>query len=207
MKKLLLTLLIGLCVLGMSSPAMAVIIPPSTTSTGAAVPISVGQTPILPVLNISFTGINAANQTKFSGLLTQEVYSNATGLLFVYKFSNDPSPAGTIRDNIYSLTTTDFSGFITDVDAEGQAGDWTLRRTSSSTVGFDNLQGGVTPGSTTQWLWIQTNAKSYTMGTTNLIDGATATVNTYAPATPEPSSLMLLGMGILGLFGLGRRKA
>jgi hypothetical protein len=26
-------------------------------------------------------------------------------------------------------------------------------------------------------------------------------------ATPEPASLVLLGMGVLGLFGIGRKKA
>ncbi|MCX5699813.1 MAG: PEP-CTERM sorting domain-containing protein [Candidatus Omnitrophica bacterium] len=208
MKKLLLTVIIGLCVLGISAPAMAVVIPPGALSTGAAAPIAPGQLPIMELLNISFTGLNAKGETAFSGLLTQKVYSNSTGLLFTYQFSNDAAPAGSVRDNITTLTTTDFSGFTTDVDAETST-NWNIRRTSASTVGFDFIAGGangITPGTSSHLLWIQTNAPSYTWGSTNLIDGGVATVKTYSPATPEPSSLMLLGMGILGLFGLGKKK-
>jgi hypothetical protein len=38
-------------------------------------------------------------------------------------------------------------------------------------------------------------------------DGGTAAEGfTYGPV-PEPTSMLLLGMGVLGLFGLGRKKS
>jgi hypothetical protein len=40
-----------------------------------------------------------------------------------------------------------------------------------------------------------------------LIDGGTANFLTYAPKViPEPVSISLLGLGILGLFGLRRKS-
>lgn len=48
------------------------------------------------------------------------------------------------------------------------------------------------------------NVINFTMGTTNFGNGVTATIT--PAATPEPSSLFLLGTGVLGLAGAARRR-
>lgn len=198
MKKILITTLIGLFVLGLSTTAKAVTILPAV-STGASAP---STTPAILTKVINFIG-----GTYYSGTLTQNVYKEPAGMLFTYQFTNNAGSA----DPIKSLTTTDFTGWSVDIDVE-EATVWSMRRDTPSTVGFARTPGvggggPLSPAVTSALMWIQTNAPSYTIGGTTLQNGAVVSMETYAPATPEPSSMLLLGMGILGLFGLGRKKA
>ncbi|MFA5156283.1 MAG: PEP-CTERM sorting domain-containing protein [Candidatus Omnitrophota bacterium] len=203
MKKLLIAIVMCALVLGISASAQAVSLMPGagdSLSTGAAVPSGT----LLFTLVEDFTGVDALTNIMFTGTLTQQVFKNDTGMLFTYQFDND-LVAG--RDAIHRMSITNFSGFTTDVDV--LVANWEMERNSSGgTIGFNHPAGlEVDPGETSPVFWVQTNAKNYTWGSTQLIDGGIATIKTYAPATPEPSSMVLLGMGILGLFGLGRKKA
>lgn len=77
----------------------------------------------------------------------------------------------------------------------------TLRTSSLSSYGVDfNL--GV--GETTDRFYFQFSAPP-TVTNGFLIDGGIGTGDVVGPA-PEPASMMLLGMGILGLFGLKKRS-
>lgn len=202
MKKILVAVLFVLCVLGISTSAMAIVLPPSNVfSEGNLAPIT--TSPILEIINAPFTGIDAEANVFFTGTLTQRVYREEAGLLFTYEFTN----ASTSVDPIQSLSTQNFTGFTTDVDVEYSEDTLLKRSLSGSTITFFAPGDGVLQGETTPLLWIQTNAKSYKWGSTQLQDGGNDRVRTYAPATPEPSTMVLLGMGILGLFGLGRKKA
>ena len=66
--------------------------------------------------------------------------------------------------------------------------------------------GGVAPGDCSAVLIVETNATAYTAGTLNIIDGSVASVASYAPAVPEPETIILLGAGLVALAGLVRRS-
>jgi hypothetical protein len=52
-----------------------------------------------------------------------------------------------------------------------------------------------------------TNASAYTPGTITFQDGTTVNAGALVASTPEPSSLLLLGTGLLGLaFALFRKN-
>lgn len=204
MKKLLITALMGLFLLGVTSTAKAIVLAPGggpIGPTGAAVPLGGFVTTITQP--IAYDNI--------AGSVTQNVYLNGAGYLFEYQFTNFPSPASI--NAIWRMTATNYSGFTTDVDAQAGTGVmpiWLDRSLAGDSVGFQFFAfgggSGIVPGSTSAKLWIQTNAQYYGLGTANFINGGVTSVPMFGPAIPEPASMMLLGFGVLGLFGLKRKS-
>jgi hypothetical protein len=71
---------------------------------------------------------------------------------------------------------------------------------------FPGQGGAILPGDFSYILIINTNAPTFTAGTIGLIDGGGTTVAGFMPAaTPEPSTLSLLGTGLLAA-GAGLRR-
>jgi hypothetical protein len=210
MKKILITTLVGLFVLGLAGSAKAVPLTPGlfVTPTGAGLPGGLGAA-------VASTGAMVSpNNGYLATTLRQDVYMNpGVGLLFVYIFANRVAS----RDAVTHMSTIDYEGFTTDVDAyqTGVSGDMPYiigRNLSGATVDFNfvstnPVDAGVYPGTRSATLWIQTNAQYYTAGHATLLDGTYSQFNVFGPAVPEPCSMTLLGMGILGLFGLKRKKA
>jgi hypothetical protein len=202
MKKILLTTLIALFVLSLATTAKAVTLNPGlvVTSLGASTP---SGSIVTSLLDQSFIGKDIDGAKFFSGTLDQYVYKNKTGLLFVYQVHNN----NIYPDHIQTLSTTGYSGFATGVDIDSLAGKSISRSSSGGTVTFNFLD--IADGTTSPYYWIQTDARYLRWAGTNLIDGGTANLRTYAPGpgVPEPTTMLLFGMGVLGLFGIGRKKA
>ncbi len=168
-----------------------------------------GETLVADTGLTPFIGKNALNEINFTGKYEQWVYRTGGGTLdFVTEVMNDM----TSMDGITEVSLTNYTGFTTDAfynplnlgdiaptDAE--------RQTSGDTVGFFFPHpNGIGNGAESALLIVKTDAKLYTSGTINMIDGAVSTNPAFAPVVPEPGSLALLATGGLPLLGFLRRR-
>jgi hypothetical protein len=152
-------------------------------------------------------------QTLFRGTLTYAVYREAaTGFLdFLYQVHNNRNSP----DRIEFVTNTDFTGNFTNVTnlqhastgfvTGSRAPQESARSSDGSVVSWAFLNGGgISPNRTSSELVIHTRATQFVPGTTNLIDGAVATVASAGPRPgPEPASLVLFAGSFAGLGGAG----
>jgi hypothetical protein len=121
-------------------------------------------------------------------------------------------------DTIGRITMSSFGGFLTSVGystdvfgpfVAGTRIPDTADRTTDPVVGFNYTvppTDVISAGQTTDVLVISTNAKFWKSGTASPHDGSGAIVPSFAPAVPEPTTMALLGGGLLALAGIRRYR-
>lgn len=206
MKKLLIITLVVLSIafgLGTANAVPLAIGPTDYAISGSAL----GSLPSPIATSIASFDFGLPGELPMVGTVTEDIYRMPSGLLFTYVINRTSDGSLAV---ISRLSASIFSGFTTDADYDsGSSGvyAYNVDRHSASTVGFD-LYGALGAGQQSRVLYIQTDALYYTTGYVSLQNGRTADLTMLGPtAIPEPTSMLLLGMGILGIFGLKRKSA
>lgn len=204
MKKTLMTLIVGLFLVGAASSAHAVVIAPGVTA------LTAGVTPVYGAVlattgNVAFS-FAGPSATTITGTTISNVYQGQGGLLFEYTISTASSGDNSIR----KMSAYSFGDFLVNADYDPlkitTPGHFPSVVENDFGTVYANFSHSLNTGESAT-LYIQTDAKYFTAGGYTLLGAGANNFVGFAPlATPEPKTYVLLAIGLLGLVAFRRKS-
>ena len=170
------------------------------------------------------TNANAGIQANTFGLISTPTF-NATYSAAVLSDVNNVYCSGCLdflfvaknlgpNSNV-SFTGYNFGGYLVSagyISTMGGVAPTSVSLSTDGTVAFTYIPVNLLTGEATDYLLVQTNAMEYTSGYFSVQGGTAGSAVAYQPSgtpfspVPEPSSIALLGTGILGAAGALKRR-